>query len=426
MLFRHSFCRIGFINTKTMTPKASLKRLQFCNFKLDVLLEVTQSINRNLSIDSLLDDYEELLRKQLNIGKVLILVKSGKWKKILISGLSLEDVDNIDAERDLVQFREIITVPSTNNKCLRSFDVIIPVFHKQKPLAYVLIGDIEEEKEGVSPTIKHLHFIQTLTNIVMVAIENKRLFVDNLKKERLDKEMELASKMQAMLVPQSLQTKKEKFVRFEGFYLPYGEIGGDYYDFLTLGENEYGFCVADVSGKGISAALLMSNFQANLKALFTSEINLSDLLMLLNERVMENANGEKFITLFIAKYSHHTKSLRYINAGHNPPILYDKTKQEVTYLKDGCVGLGILDMIPMITEGEIYIDNPSKLLCFTDGLVETNYGENIDEVLQKVKDTFSTDVAIDKSIQDVIKKLDIRKDNSTFFDDIAMLGVDFL
>ena len=86
-------------------------------------------------------------------------------------------------------------------------------------------------------------------------------------------------------------------------------MGGDYYDVIQLSEDEVGFCIADVSGKGISAAILMSNFQANLRALFTQEISLKQLVCKLNNRVLESANGEKFITLFIAKYNYPERNL---------------------------------------------------------------------------------------------------------------------
>ena len=107
------------------------------------------------------------------------------------------------------------------------------------------------------------------------------------------------------------------------FYRPHFEVGGDYYDVVKMGKDQFGFCIADVSGKGISAALLMSNFQASLRALFTKEISLYQLIEKLNERVFDTAKGEKFITLFIARYNVVTRTLEYVNAGHNPPIFYN-------------------------------------------------------------------------------------------------------
>ncbi len=167
----------------------------------------------------------------------------------------------------------------------------------------MLIGDIDEEGEGMSPLIKHLNFIQTISGIIVVAIENQRLFRETLRQEALRRELELASRMQMMLIPDNTRLPADGKIRAQGFYYPHYEVGGDYYDFLTLSDNVVGFCIADVSGKGMSAALLMSNFQASLRAIFTSETSLEEMIRKLNTLVVINSAGERFITLFIARYN---------------------------------------------------------------------------------------------------------------------------
>ena len=87
----------------------------------------------------------------------------------------------IDVKDDLLVIEDITVLSNPENEKLQSFDVIVPVFHKNKPLAYLLLGDFDGEKIEVSPIIKHLTFIQTLTNIIIVAIENKRLYKEKLR-----------------------------------------------------------------------------------------------------------------------------------------------------------------------------------------------------------------------------------------------------
>jgi len=408
-----------------ISSKASLLRLKFCNFKLDSLLDITQAINNNLSMEGLLLKYEQLLRNQLNIGKVLVFSYNQKWDIFFQSGCNENDFSSINPDEDLILHTEITTTFSLENSHLSAFDVIIPVFNNDKALAFVLIGDIDEEKEGISPTIKHLHFIQTLTNIIFVAIENKRLLKENLHQERLKKELELATKMQEMLIPKSDSFPRNEFYTIEAFYLPHFEIGGDYYDFEVLANGELFFCIADVSGKGISAALLMSNFQANLKALLTSDISLTALITKLNDRVNQSANGEKFITFFAAKYNPYSRNLSYINAGHNPPILYSNQLKEIQMLQDGCIGIGMADEIPVIKEGVITIEGRSKLLCFTDGLVELEKNDEIESTQKILEKSISTDGFIIKDvIDDLIFSLNINKTNPTIFDDITMLALE--
>ena len=94
-----------------------------------------------------------------------------------------------------------------------------------------------------------------------------------------------------MLIPENANLPQDKSVLFSAFYHPHFSVGGDYYDCIALNDNVFGFCIADVSGKGISAAILMSNFQANLRALFTDEIPLDQLVIKLNDRVMASSKG---------------------------------------------------------------------------------------------------------------------------------------
>jgi sigma-B regulation protein RsbU (phosphoserine phosphatase) len=149
----------------------------------------------------------------------------------------------------LLKFEEITSISLINNYPFHIFDIVIPVFHKDTPVAYVLIGDIEEEREGLSPIIKHLKYIQTITNIIVVAIENKRLYKESLEKEAYKKELEVASRMQAMLIPSFDALPKNNYLNVAAYYRPHSQVGGDYYDFISLNNQEFGFCIADVFRK---------------------------------------------------------------------------------------------------------------------------------------------------------------------------------
>jgi sigma-B regulation protein RsbU (phosphoserine phosphatase) len=280
--------------------------------------------------------------------------------------------------------------------------------------------------EGISPTIKHLNFIQTLSNVILVAIENIRLHNESLKQEALRKELELASRMQTMLIPDPEILPRNEHIKIDAFYSPHLEIGGDYYDFIEMEDNEIGFCIADVSGKGISAALLMSNFQANLRALFTAGISLADLIGILNNRVMVNTKGEKFITLFIGKYNYDTHLLEYVNAGHNPPLMYEIDSNTLHFLNKGCVGMGMLEEIPIIKKGEHLINQRTKLLCYTDGLVELLDETGVEFGTKEIEHDLKNEEGIEVNIKNIIKNHKIYEDASSVFDDISILALEFL
>jgi len=362
-----------------------LEKLELKEFKLTSLLEITKAINENFAVEKLLNIYEYILREQLGISK-LVLYNYDKtdWTCLLRYGAKGE-AKKINVEADLSHIKEITVIESSSVNSLNFFDIVIPVYHKERPLAFLLIGDLNEDEIKISPTIKHMPFIQTLTNIIIVAIENKRFAKESLEQERSKKELEVAAEMQTLLFPSELPSNNRLDVGAQ--HLSKHLVGGDYYDFVKLNNEEYVLCIADVSGKGVSAALLMSNFQANLKANIKynhQNMTLTDLIVQLNEDVVHAAKGEKFITFFVGYYNSTKKVLKYINAGHNHPILTDG--KEAIHLNKGCIGLGMFDEIPSIEMEELTVASGQTLVCYTDGLVELENEEGQPFEIERLTD----------------------------------------
>lgn len=407
-----------------MADKKSVgDRLRISKFKLDSLLDITLSINANLPTEQLLSKYEFILRHSLGIGKILIFKNSGKWDCLLNGGFP-KQFETIDVESRLLDINEIFFEGPAMG--FDGVDIIIPVFNNNAPLAFIFIGDIEEEGEGMSPVLKHLNFIQTISSIIIVAIENIRLFNESLQQEAFRKELELAARMQKMLIPDNSHMPKNIHIRVNGFYFPHYEVGGDYYDCIALSENKTGFCIADVSGKGMSAAILMSNFQASLRALFTADIELETLVKKLNEIVLANAAGEKFITLFIARYDHKSRVLQFINAAHNPPVFYNTVTKEIQHLGTSCVGIGMLDEIPKINLSEFVITHHSKIVCYTDGLSELKYPDGTDIGTKEIISHITNTGPVEHNIKAMISDLGLPDNNPSTFDDVSLLAVDLI
>jgi sigma-B regulation protein RsbU (phosphoserine phosphatase) len=257
-----------------------------------------------------------------------------------------------------------------------------------------------------------------------VAIENIRLFRESLLQEALKKELELAARMQMMLIPDNSQMPRNPKIIVNGFYFPHYEVGGDYYDCLKLSGTKTGFCIADVSGKGISAAILMSNFQASLRALFTQDISLEALVNKLNSIVVVNAAGEKFLTFFVARYDHETGIMEYLNAAHNPPVLYDTVTGEILHLQPSCVGIGMLDEIPNAQKFDLQIKNYSKIVCYTDGLSELKGDDGKDIGTGVIIKHISNLAPVEQNIREMIKELGLPDDNPSTFDDVSIIVAD--
>ncbi len=341
-------------------------QLRLKDFKLRSLLEITNAINTNQEVKHLLKLFQFILKEQLGFDKFILYNKQQNWDSLLKVGFKGK-IKEINVDKDLIRFKEITVIESSPSATLSEFDVVVPIWHKGYPLAFLLIAGLDRKGLRNTETLANMPFVQTLANIIVVAIENRRMTKDSVIQERIKKELEIASEMQKLLFPNDLPSDKQMDISAK--YKPRHEVGGDYYDFIPISEHEYIICIADVSGKGISAAMLMANFQATIRTLFHyQKFELEFLLHELNTKVMNSAKGEKFITFFIAYYDTESRILRYVNAGHNHPFITNGKKCEM--LDQGTIGLGMLDELPFINIGEKHLKQNTTLVLYTDGVVE--------------------------------------------------------
>lgn len=394
-------------------------------FKLNSLLEITTAINANLGVDRLTEIYSFILKEQLGFTRFILFTRQDedKWDLLIKNGVRGKLL-NIDVNTELSRFREITFIASSASEVLKSFDIVIPVFHKEMPLAYLLLKVNTPVDFYQEDTHNNLGFIQTLTNIIVVAIENKIMAKQRVIQERIKKELEVASEMQKLLFPSDLPSNKQMDISAK--YIPRHEVGGDYYDFIPLGNNEFIMCIGDVSGKGIGAAMLMANFQATLRTLFIyQKYDLDFLVRELNEKVMKSAKGEKFITFFIAHFNAETRLLKYVNAGHNHPIL--TTGKEVTMLKEGSIGLGMMDELPFINIGEVVLKPNTTLVSYTDGVVELENKEGVYYGLERLIKTVHAfyPLSMDDMNNLIFSKLDEWRGELPLVDDTAVFACRF-
>ena len=341
-------------------------QIELKDFKLNSLLEITTAINSNQNVETITKLFEFIVHEQLGYERFVLFNKQDEWNCLLRVGYKGK-VHDIDIEGELGRFKEITMIESSKSKLLSEFDVVVPVYHKGNPLAYLLVKGVEYNGKYLSQALSYMSFLQTIANMIVVAIENKRMTKVSIGQERFKKELEIASTMQKLLFPEDLPSNTRMDISAK--YTPRHEVGGDYYDFIPLGDDEYIICIADVSGKGIAAAMLMANFQATIRTLFDYQrFDMKTLIEELNKKVMKSAKGEKFITFFLAHYDATSRKLSYVNAGHNHPFITNgKTVED---LQEGCIGLGMLDELPFINIGEKQLSPNTTIVLYTDGVVE--------------------------------------------------------
>ncbi len=399
------------------------ERLKQNKFKLNALLDMTKGINDNFNVNELIQIYESILREELGISKLILFIKNENWNALLQYGLEI-DYSEIDPEELFQRQKEISLIESDEKDSVGGFDVLLPVYHKDNPLAFLMIGDENENEIAISPIIKHLNFIQTITNILAVAVENKRLARETVAQARMKRELEVAADLQNMLVPSVLPNNDK--IRVAAKYFPHQEVGGDYYDYIPLGDKGFLCCMADVSGKGVSAAILMSNFQATLKTLANNDYPLDQLIHMLNGSVYSSAKGERFITFFLVRHIFGSEKFEYVNAGHNPAILISGNESQE--LKTGTVGLGMLDQLPFLKIGEATIKRNDVLVTYTDGLVEIENSKQEEFGTERLASivVHNSNLGMEELNDEIIKNFDDFRGETAPFDDTTLLSCQFL
>lgn len=347
---------------------------------LQSLLEVSQAINNNETEERLFKIFHFICRSSLRFKHFAFVAKEEEElviqtshsltvTKEMLLGLGYLDIED----------GKTIAVKETGFKGrLPNLDYVVPVTHKSRLLAYVLISFGRDELHDMS----EISFITTLGSVLMVAIENKRLARKEAQNAALRREVEIASKVQELLLPKSLPDNKNSRIKVS--YFPHKSVGGDYYDYFPISDDEAIFCVADVSGKGIPAALLMSHCQAVFRTFLRLNDRLDDLVVELNHQILLNSEGMHFATFFIAKINYATNTIQYINAGHNAPMLFsEKGMEELT---SGSTVLGALDDLPFINVGETVYKPGDLILAYTDGVTETKNDEEEDFGEERLKE----------------------------------------
>jgi phosphoserine phosphatase RsbU/P len=399
-----------------LEPLITLKQRQ-----IDAILEVTRAINQNIPMEALVRILEAVIYAQLGITKWSLIIKNNKreWECISYQG----DKERIKSTEEISRLIDpfLKCTQITEVKEHDEFTHLIPVINHQEIIAFAFLGGFPiTDNTDFNDRLK---FVQTITNMICVANENKRLQEQEIEQKILKRDIALASVIQSVLVPKKFP-KSDQF-DIAALYKPFREIGGDYYDFFPISDTEYFFCMCDISGKGVAAAMIMSNFQANLRLTVKKNISLPLLIAELNEIVYNLTKGDAFITGFFGKYNTTTKSIKYINAGHNPPVL--KQGDVITELTIGCSILGAIKKLPAIIADTVYLKPKAFLITYTDGLTEASdafgnlFGSEELKLFTAKSDTSNAELFILKLIQEIQNF----SSKDMFDDDISLMCIHF-
>jgi serine phosphatase RsbU (regulator of sigma subunit) len=351
--------------------------------QLSLLFEATRLLNSTLDLAELLELILKIARTEVNADRGSVFLVDSKNKQVwsfVAQGLDHQEIrvpfghgvaGRVAVTGEIINVEDAYTLDYFE----RSFDqktgyhtrslLCVPIRHA----AGYIVGVIQLLNQTVAGKFskEDEDFLLKLSGHMAMALENARLHRDALEKQRLERELEMARGIQRSLLPDAPPV-------IPGFELavvnePCFEVGGDYYDFLSLGPQTLLLVVADVEGKGVSSALVMSNLQATLRALVMHLHSLEVLALSLNEMMYNDTKSRKYLSIFLGLVDTRRNGLHYINAGHVPPILIRGETGEFELLQDGGTVVGLFPTAEY-ARGSVRLNAGDILVASTDGITE--------------------------------------------------------
>ena len=397
--------------------------------ELNTVFEIGKELNSTLDTDKIVNLLGFSLMGEVMVQRCLILLEeNGKLLLRMSKGfkpaVDLSVLQEPDMQTALLSVAKQTLVSEIADDKLRTWlqelqlIASCPMNSQDKMRGIVFVG---KKITGADFAQEELDFVATLGNTALISLENARLFNETLEKQRLEEELVIARQIQQRLLPK--EPPKLSDFEIAALNLPTYSVGGDYFDYFAIDDHRYIISIADVSGKGIPAALLMSNMQATLHAMIFTEIPLNQIVARINTLLYQNTTYDKFITGFIGILDLRERTFTSVNAGHNFPYLCHANGELETLQKGGL----LLGMIPNVAyELETrQLQAGDWIFMFTDGINEamnTKEEEFTDARIEEILRANLTGSAADlvSNMSDAVK---LHTAGAPQSDDITMIAI---
>jgi len=368
--------------TKTITKKPGGEVKTYVH-RLESLIDASKHLNTTFDLEKLLSIILHLATKNLNAqrGTIYLIDEKARelWSKVLKGGEGLVEIRlpiGTGISGTVAETGETINLKdaSKDARFYSGFDkrsgfktkTMLCMPMKNRHGKIIGVFQIINKRRGAFDNEDEL-FLKAFSEHAALAVENARLYQTSMESERVQKELQIAGEIQQRLLPKEITPIPHYEIAAAA--QPCTSVGGDFYDIISVGKNRYVFVMADVTGKGVPAALLVSTLHASLRAYIQSDTSLSELTHRLNNVVFENSPSERFITFFIMVLDCETHTITYVNAGHNFPYLVHPESREVVELEAGGLPLGMIDNVNYESK-EISLGRNDVLALYTDGVTE--------------------------------------------------------
>jgi len=391
------------------------------NQVLNTLMEISNDFSSFSDLNKILQGFSLNLMGQLMVSKFAIFRYENSNFVEIVNRIGKE-VPNILLEKtkSLGKISFFNNLPKEIAAQFHHFTgyTLAPMISNNQIKGIIFIGKRLDSKDFSE---ENFQFIEIITNTLTVALENHRLFLEAIEKKKIDIDLNLALEIQRKLLPKNNPAIEGYDIY--GTSIPSKKVSGDYYDYIKINKDETLIIIADISGKGIPAALLMANLQAAIRSIANLGLTLNTMLHNINSLLYENSAPEKFATLFIAKLNAKKNSFEYINAGHNPPLLINNGSV-VKELIEGGIILGIIPDIPDFESETIQLSHGDRILLYTDGVTEAMNDKDEEFGLEKLEEIVKLDFgSSEKTVENILSAIKKFTQNQIQFDDITLITI---
>lgn len=407
--------------------------------KLDLLMKLTAEINSKTNIEEVLQEImlsAKLIMKAEASSLFMLDKETDELVLSISTGPATSEVANVRMPGNtgiagfVIRENASAVIPDVSKEPNFGGD-IRPDLFQTKNMICVPLRNHEGEVLGALQAInthytsqaidENLRMFEALANQAAIAITNARLLRAQVRQHVMENELKLAETIQTGFWPKS--TPQIPGFSIAGTSIPAAKVGGDYYDYIPIpGTEKTAFVVADVSGKGVPAALLMATVRAVLRSETEHHQSPEEIIRKVNRAIYRDSPADKFITMFFALLDHQNQTVTCVNAGHNPPYLVTARSGELHTLREGGVMLGVLPDMPYQSE-TIHIEPGQSLVIFTDGITEARNSEGefydetrLEEWLRKNLNGSASE-SLEKLIQQVLEF----QGKASQFDDITAI-----
>jgi len=371
-----------------ITSPSDLMKIKSDYKSLAVLNEVSKALVLHQPLKELLERVMELISEYMPMDRGVLMINEGNPPQLIPKVIRINNKSL--AQKKIQMSQSIISLVLDKHSSVLTTDALadprfmmkdsviksnihsamcVPLWNNKE-----IIGVIYSDRISLVDQFSQddLRLLTLLSNLAAVKIENARLIEKAIEQEKMEKELALAARIQKDFLPKE-NPVCEKF-DIAGTNIPCYQVGGDYYDFITIDPRRLGVIVADVSGKGISASLLMASLRAALYSEVHPKFGLAEMAAKLNDFVHRSSAVNMFITFFFCELDMNTGQFRYINAGHNPPLLIKKSGK-VERLGSCGFCLGMFPSVPYEVKEASFSVGDSAVF-YTDGITESRNKDN--------------------------------------------------